>query len=180
MTDEPAVERPDYGPSGYLPPRAAARARKIILREPMGLHWAVAAVVVGVLVLAAGGIALVVRAGPPGPPFVDAGPLEAVDARGVGTAVADDHRVLVVRGAGGVAVFRDPPGEVRWCTGPPRLVASDGSAAWRPDGRLVAGTGSSLARLPARVHDGTLYVDPSVEGTRLAPTPGGAPERCPG
>lgn len=180
MTDEPAVEQPDYGPRGYLPPRAAKRARKIILREPMGLQWAIAAVVVGVLVLAAGGVALLLRSGPPGPPFVAAGPLDAIDARGVGVADAGDQPVLVVRGAGGVAVYRRPPTEVRWCTDPARLVAVDGSAAWQPDGRLAAGGGDSLTRLPAQVHDGTVYVDPSADGTRLSSSSRGAPELCPG
>src|SRR5690606_17036265 len=58
-------ERPDFGPSGYLPPRAARRARKIMLREPLGLQWAVAAVVAGLLVLLAGAGYLLWQSRPP-------------------------------------------------------------------------------------------------------------------
>jgi hypothetical protein len=181
MTDERAVEQPDYGPRGYLPPRAARRARKIILREPMGLQWAIAAVVTGVLVLAAGGAALLLQSGPPGAPYVAAGAIARIDPRGAGELGLGDRRdVLVVRGAGGVSVFAAPAIEVDWCTDPARLVAADGSAAWQPDGRLIAGTGDSLARLPAQVHDGTLYVDASSEGARLTPAPRGSPEPCRG
>ncbi|HUG87123.1 MAG TPA: hypothetical protein VMM13_21320, partial [Euzebya sp.] len=49
---DPAAQQPEFGPGGYLPARAAQRARKIVLREQMGLHWAVAAVVAGLLILA--------------------------------------------------------------------------------------------------------------------------------
>jgi hypothetical protein len=173
-----ADEHPDYGPRGYLPPRAAKRARKIILREPMGLHWAVAAAVAGVLVLVAGGV-LLSRTGPPGPPFVAVGGLEQVDPGGAGDLpVGDGRDVLVLRGAGGVTVFAAPDVPVAWCAPRSRLIGG-GTAVWQPDGRLVGGTGDSLARLPAQVHDGVLYVDAVAAGTRAKPDPRGESDVCP-
>jgi hypothetical protein len=74
-------QRPDIGPSGYLPPRAAKRARKIMLREPLGLQWAVAAMIAGVLVLVAGGILVTVFAAPDQPVSwcAESGHLESAD-----------------------------------------------------------------------------------------------------
>ncbi|CAN5919022.1 hypothetical protein BH23ACT10_BH23ACT10_02610 [soil metagenome] len=176
--DKSTSSEPDYGPRGYLPPRAAKRARKIILREPMGLQWAVAAVVAGVVVLAAGGVLFLLRSGPPGPPFVAVGEIARVDPRGAATLpLGGGREVLVLRGAGGVAVFDDPPAAVEWCAGRSRLIAA-GSAVWEPDGRLVGGTGESLARLPAQVHDGVLHVDAESAGTRRAPLDRDEPTAC--
>jgi hypothetical protein len=172
-------EQPDYGPRGYLPPQAAKRARKIILREPMGLQWAVAAVVAGALVLLAGVLLLVSQTGAPGAPFEPVGTLTAIDARGAGDVSLQDGRdVLVLRAAGDVRVFTAPAADATWCAARKRLVV-DGESVWQPDGRLVAGTGDSLSRLPARVHDGVLYVDAEADGTRLAPTPRREPLTCP-
>ena len=174
-----ADEHPDYGPRGYLPPRAAKRARKIILREPMGLQWAVAAVVAGVLVLVAGGVLLLSRSGPPGPPFVAVGELAQIDPRGAGTLpVGDGRDVLVLRGAGGVTVFAAPATAPTWCAARSRLI-SPGGAVWQADGRLVGGAGESLARLPAQVHAGVLYIDASSPGTRLEPDLRAESDRCP-
>lgn len=164
-------QRPEFGPSGYLPPRAAKRARKIMLREPMGLQWAVAAMIAGVLVLVAGGALVLARSGPPGPPFVDAGPVADVDPAGAAVVpVAGGRRVLVVRGAGGVTVFADPGRPVEWCATSGRLESVDGTV-WEPTGRLVGGDGDSLTRLPAEVHTGVLYVDPTATGQRRTAQP---------
>ncbi|MTV26636.1 hypothetical protein FTX61_14610 [Nitriliruptoraceae bacterium ZYF776] len=38
MPDDPQ-QTPEFGPSGYLPERASKRARKIVLRAPLGLQW---------------------------------------------------------------------------------------------------------------------------------------------
>jgi hypothetical protein len=174
-----APEQPDYGPRGYLPPKAAKRARKIILREPMGLQWAIAAVIAGMLVLAAGGVLLLLRSGPPAAPFAAVGEIAQIDPRGAGTLAADGGRaVLVLRGAGGVAVFDDPGTPLRWCAPRSRLIADTG-AVWQADGRLVGGTGRSLARVPAQVHDGVLYVDTRADGTRLESRPQQEPTTCP-
>ena len=171
-------QRPEFGPSGYLPPRAAKRARKIMLREPMGLQWAVAAMLAGVLVLVAGGVLLLARQGPPGPPFVDAGPVADIDPAGAAVVTVSERDVLVVRGAGGVTVFADPGRPVAWCAASGRLESPDG-AVWEPAGRLVGGDGDSLARLPAEVHTGVLYVDPTAEGQRRAAQPSlGATPAC--
>ena len=174
-----ADEHPDYGPRGYLPPRAAKRARKIILREPMGLQWAIAAVIAGVLVLVAGGVLLLARSGPPGPPFVAVGELSRIDPRSAGElAVDDDRSVLVLRGTGGVAVFEAPSAPVTWCAPRSRLI-SPGGQVWQPNGRLVGGTGQSLTRLPAQVHDGVLYADTTSRGTRLEADPRAESDVCP-
>lgn len=174
-----ADEQPDFGPRGYLPPRAARRARKIILREPMGLQWAIAAVVAGVLVLIAGGVLLWSRAGTPEAPYIAIGELARIDPRGAGElALGDERQALVLRGAGGITVFEAPPATVSWCAPRSRLIA-EGSAAWQPDGRLVGGAGDSLARLPAQVHAGVLYVDPTSTGTRPDPDPRGESTTCP-
>lgn len=174
-----ADEHPDYGPRGYLPPRAAKRARKIILREPMGLQWAIAAVVAGFLVLVAGGVLLLSRSGPPGPPFVAVGELSQIDPRGVGGLALDgDRAVLVLRGAGGVTVFEAPSAPVTWCAPRSRLISARGQV-WQPDGRLVGGTGGSLTRLPAQVHDGVLHVDTTAQGTRPELDPRAESDVCP-
>lgn len=171
---------PDFGPSGYLPPRAAKRARKLILREPMGLQWAIAATAAGVLVLVAGLVLLYARSGPPAAPFVPLGPLSSMDARGVTRLPVDgDREVLVLRGAGGVTVLDAPTVPVRWCPATSRLLADDGSAVWEADGRLVGGDGgASLARLPSEVHDGVVYADVTAPGTRRPPQPRGEQPAC--
>jgi len=63
VTDErpPDRARPgdeEFGPGGYLPKQAASRARKIILRAPMGAGWIIASVALGVLIFVAGAIFL--------------------------------------------------------------------------------------------------------------------------
>jgi hypothetical protein len=165
---------PEYGPPGYLPPRAAKRARKIVLRAPLGLQWAIAAVVAGVLVLGAGAVALVLMSRPPGAPFVAAGPLSAIDARGAGTvATAAGDDVLVLRAAGGVRAFVAPEQPVVWCAASRHLESADGDV-WEPDGQLIGGSGESLTPLPFEVHDGVLYVNPSAGDRPVAPRPAAA------
>jgi hypothetical protein len=160
---------PDFGPPGYLPPRAARRARKIMLREPLGLQWAAAAVIAGLLVLIAGGVLVLRMFGPPAAPFVTAGQVSAVDPGGAKVVpTSTGTEVLVVRAAGGLTVFATPDRSVAWCAASGRLESPDG-AVWEPDGRMVGGRGESLARLPAEVHDGVIYVDPTAQGQRWPP-----------
>jgi len=148
---------PDFGPRGYLPPRAARRARKIVLRERMGLQWPVAAVVTAALVVVVG-LLYLVRSGPPGPPFVAVG--RVPDAEAVTIADAGGTPVLVVGAAGRVRAFVDPGTPVTWCAASRRLEAPDG--VWTPEGILVGGQGASLRQVASTVHDGELYVDPTA------------------
>ena len=179
----PAPDRlrraPDFGPSGYLPPRAAKRARKILLREPLGLQWAAAAVIAGLLVLTAGGLLVLRMSGPPGAPFVPVGNLAAVDPRGAATMpTASWGDVLVLRATGGVRAFAPPGRPVVWCPQSRRLESDD--AVWEPDGQLVGGRALSLEPLPVEVHDGRIYVDPTMPGESLPERPEvGATPACP-
>lgn len=172
-------DRPDYGPQGYLPDRAARRARKIVLREPLGTGWIVAAIVGAVIVAVIGVAYLLTQTGPPGPPFVPAGPMDAFDPRGADTVTVDGREALVVRGGGGVHVFVPPTGDVAWCSESRRLESADGRV-WDATGRLRGGDGESLVPLPAEAHDGVLYVDPTSELARPAPRPGGETPTCTG
>lgn len=168
---------PDFGPGGYLPERAAKRARKIVLREQMGLQWPIAAVLAALLVLLAGGVFLAVGTGPPGPPSKALLEIDEVDPRGAeilpageprpGFAAARDD-LAVVRAGGGVRVFSLPGDEVVWCPASGRLEAADGTV-WNANGRRVGGAGRSLAPVAAEVHDGVLYADETSQGAPLPP-----------
>ena len=59
VSADPPPERarpgdPEYGPGGYLPSKAAGRARKIVLRAPLGIGWIVASVVLAVVIAVVG------------------------------------------------------------------------------------------------------------------------------
>lgn len=165
-------QRPEFGPGGYLPGRAAARARKIVLRAPLGLQWVVGALVAGVAVLVAG-IAWWSSSGPPEEPFVAT--VAVADAGAA--AELDGLDALLVTAGGTAAVFADAAAlDLAWCPDSRRIEGTvDGRAAtWQ------AGTGrgygvASLDRRPVVVHDGTAYVDP----TRRVPGPRPAPDREP-
>lgn len=174
--DGPAPTGPDFGPRGYLPPRAAARARKIILRGPLGLQWVVASVIAGLALLAVGIAFLLVQSSPPGEPFVGAGALDEVDPRGAAEVRADGHTAVVVRAGGSLRAFASPETEVVWCAESRRLEAADGRV-WGRDGRRVGGHGSSLAPLRVEVFDGQLYLDPEPQPA-LAPRDRGEQPAC--
>ncbi|MBW3579237.1 MAG: hypothetical protein KY462_16190 [Actinobacteria bacterium] len=145
---------PDYGPSGYLPERAARRARKIVLRAPLGLQWVLAAAAVG-LVLLVVVIVFAWRASqPPGEPFVSAGPVEEI-----GTASHDgDRGVLYVAAAGRVRAFAvGRTGVPVYCERSGRLESPAGRV-WSATGRALDG-GASLDTYPVVVHRGVVYVD---------------------
>ena len=156
---------PEFGPRGYLPERASKRARKIVLRAPLGLQWIVAAAVFGVLVLVAG-LLWLDAGGPPGPPYVAAGPLPSADDPTVTR--LDPVDAWLVTGTGPALAV--PVGQVEglvWCEASRHLEASDGRV-WSATGR---GLGTpSLRTHPVVVHDGQVYVDPTTvrEGTRPA------------
>lgn len=162
-------EPPQFGPRGYLPPRAAQRARKIILREQMGLGWPIAAALAAVVVAVVGAAFLLGGEDPPASPYVNATTLEAVDPRAAKVVEAPGAGpLLVVRAGGGVQVFHDAE-QVTYCPSSRRLEAP--GAVWNLRGRRVGGQGPSLQPLPVKVHDGTVYVDP----TRPLPPPPPAP-----
>jgi hypothetical protein len=177
--DDPESEQAQYGPGGYLPERAAKRARKIVLREEMGLQWPIAAVVAAVIVLAAGLWFVRADSRPPGEPFEAVLDIDEVDPRGAAVLPAADPGtgLVVVRAGGGVRVFRTPTDEVAWCAESGRLEAP-GGAVWNTNGRLVGGPGESLEPLPSQVFDGTLYVDETASGVRLPADPAGATPQC--
>jgi hypothetical protein len=172
-TDEAATEAADeaaFGPGGYLPERAAKRARKIVLREEMGLQWPIAAVLAAVLVLAAGIWYVVGGTQPPAAPFEAILDIDEVDPRGAAVLTAGEppRPLVIVRAGGGVRVFRAPTDAVIWCAESGRLEAP-GGAVWNTNGRLVGGPGDSLEPVPSQVFDGTLYVNPDGAGVRLPP-----------
>jgi hypothetical protein len=163
MTDD---QRPEFGPSGYLPDRAAQRARKIVLRAPLGMQWIVASLVAGVVVAVAG-VMLLTGDDTPGDPWVEVG--EAAD---VGTAMVDEQLDVLLVGGGRIRAFTDA-GDlgVRYCDASRRLEAPSGGV-WSLTGRGLGGT-PSLTEHPTLVRSGTLYLDPTR--TTSAPAPSDDP-----
>jgi hypothetical protein len=158
---------PEFGPSGYLPERAARRARKIVLRAPLGLQWVIAAVVAGLVVLVAGAVFLARSDAPPAAPWVPVAALE--DLAEVGAMRAVDG-VLLVGVGGRPRAFAEAPA-LAYCPDSNRLEAVDGRS-WSLTGRGLGGV-ASLREHPTLVHDGRLYLDPTrlVEGPPASPDP---------
>lgn len=156
-------DRPEFGPGGYLPERAAHRARKIILRAPLGLHWIVAALVAGVVVVIASVWVLRGPASELSEPWIALGPVETFDE----ASFRDDHDVLVVTAAGRVRVFADASA-VRFCAESRQLEAADGRV-WRLTGRGTANT-PSLVEVVSQVHREVLYIDPTRTRTPEPPS----------
>lgn len=167
---------PEYGPGGYLPERAARRARKIVLREQMGLGWPVAAVVAALLVAAAGFAHLRSSSTPPGPPFQSFGALDAVPPDGARTS-GGPRPIVIVRAGGPVRAFSAPDATIGWCAASRRL-EDDRGRVWTADGRLVGGDGASLRPLPTTVFDGEVYADDTTGLPRPAPDLRGESPRC--
>lgn len=155
---------PEFGPGGYLPERAAHRARKIILRAPLGVHWIVAALVAGVVVVAASVWVLRGPASELNAPWVALGDVSSF---GDATYVAS-HEVLVVTAAGRIRVFVDAEAVV-FCAPTRQLEAPDGRV-WRLTGR---GTGNtpSLVEAVSQVHRDVLYLDPTRLRAAEPPSP---------
>lgn len=155
MNDDEA----DFGPGGYLPDRASRRARKVILRARMGLQWVVATVVAGVVIVVAGVLWLAQSDDPPGPPWVAVGTITAIDEAAVVPAL--DTLVLTL---GRPRAFVEPSGQdLLWCGEQRRIEARVGDdwLVWSSTGRPLTGQ-EPLSQHPTRVHDGVLYLDPSV------------------
>lgn len=157
--DDP-VDRPDFGPSGYLPERAAKRARKIVLRAPLGAQWIVGALVAGVIVVVAGVLFLQSGDAPPPEPWV-----AVAETSELGSSRYDaDIDALIVTTGGRARAFAGAVG-VEYCAASNRLEAPDGGV-WALTGRGLDGT-PSLDEHPTLVSADVLYVDP----TRRAAAP---------
>lgn len=161
----PPAERdlPEFGPSGYLPPRASKRARKIVLRAPLGLQWVVASLLAGVVLVGAGWLLLRSSAEPLPPPWVAVAPVEEVgDAR-----FDADLDALIVGTSGRIRAFVGASG-IDYCPVSNRLESPDG--VWSLTGRGLGGA-ASLDEHPTFVRDDLLYVDPSrtLAGPPAAP-----------
>lgn len=154
--DRRPAEQPEFGPSGYLPERASKRARKIVLRAPLGAQWIVASLVAGVVVVIAGVWFLLSAGAAPEEPWVAVAEVEDV---GRALALAD-RDVLLVTGAGRIRAFADA-GEVAFCADSNRLESPDGRV-WSLTGRGFAGA-TSLSEHPTTLHERTVYLDPTVE-----------------
>lgn len=157
----PGPERPEFGPSGYLPERASKRARKIVLRAPLGMQWIVASVVAGLVVVVAGVLYLQRSDDPPPAPWTAVGRVDDLAA----SQPLDDLDAVLVAAGGRVRVFAAAE-HVRYCAASNRL--EDGAQVWSLTGRGLGGA-TSLGEHPTLVHDGTVYVDPSR--TTDGPTP---------
>lgn len=174
MTEQPTVEprsrQPDFGPGGYLPDRAARRARKIILRSAMGAGWPLAALAAAVVLLVAGGVFVLTRLGGPGAPFVAVAEFADVAPRSTTSVAAEGGTdLLLVHTGSALRAFEMPAGEVVLCRASNHLETQDG--VWDLGGRSLVGT-DSLASYPVRVHDGTVYVDTSEPRAPTAPVAG--------
>lgn len=165
QTPPPPDERPEFGPSGYLPERASKRARKIVLRAPLGLQWPIAAVVAGLAVVFAGVVFLRGSDAPPPEPWIAVGEVEDIDAAQALT----DLDVLLVGAGGRLRAFADADG-VGYCEPSNRLESPDGRV-WNLTGRGLGGT-PSLAEHPSVIRGGRAYLDP----TRTIPGPASSPD----
>jgi hypothetical protein len=165
-------DRPDgleYGPSGYLPERASKRARKIVLRAPLGSQWIVGSIVAGVLLVVAGVWFLLTSGSAPEPPWE---PVAAVAE--VAPALRVDE-LLLVPGAGRVRAFTDAA-EVTYCE-PTNRLESPAGGIWTLTGRGLAGT-PSLEEHPTQLHDGIVYVDRTVRSPAPPPSEDPAEPGC--
>jgi hypothetical protein len=172
MADERPSGDPEFGPRGYLPERAATRARKIVLRSPLGLQWIIASLVAGVVVVIAGVTLLTRGGGPPDPPFVAVAPVAEV----AGEVVHDQRLDVLLVGLGGRIRAFDAPADVRYCEVSRRLESPDGGV-WSLTGRALAGD-ESFAEHPTVTSDGQLYVDPTVTTTRPTASEAAAEPGC--
>lgn len=165
MSEGSNGDRPEFGPSGYLPERASKRARKIVLRAPMGMQWIIGSAVVAVGVLVAGLLFLRTADEPPGPPFVEVGPLATI---GEATPLPD-YDAVASRAAGRLRVFAVPDSGAlpTWCEQTRQLVTD--ARVWSPTGRGLDGE-ASLAELPSIVFEGVVYIDPTTTVPGPAPT----------
>jgi hypothetical protein len=162
VPNPPPEPSPSFGPSGYLPDRAARRARKIVLRAPLGLQWIVASLVAGLVVLVAGVMLLSRASTPPGPPWTVLAPVETL----APSSVDAPSGLLVVHVGGRVRAFSAPDG-VAYCPASNRLEHPDGRV-WALTGRGTGGT-ASLVPVPTSIVGGIVHVDATAVGEPLEP-----------
>lgn len=168
----------EFGPGGYLPQRAATRARKIVLREQMGFGWPLAAIAASLLVVAAGVFYVVSTNRPPAEPFVEVAPLAAVPVGGGASLSAGGEEVFVLRADGLMRAFATPAGEtLRWCEDSRQIESAQGQV-WAPDGRQIGDGNASLAPLRSTVFKGVIYVDPTQPLPAPPPRPQGSAPAC--
>jgi hypothetical protein len=153
----------EFGPGGYLPERAAKRARKIVLRAPLGLQWVIASVVAGIVVVIAG-VLLLSRGGTPDAPYVAVADVADV----AGQVVRDDVTGAVLVGLSGRIRAFDTDEDLAYCEANRRLESPDGGV-WSLTGRSLSDR-DSLPEHPVVSADGTLYVDPTVTTRPPAPS----------
>ncbi|MEX0869092.1 MAG: hypothetical protein WD011_05410 [Nitriliruptoraceae bacterium] len=160
MADEQDV---DFGPAGYLPERAAQRARKIVLRAPLGLQWIVGSVVAGIAVAIAGVLFLRQGATPPEDPWVEVMAVDSVPAS------TYDLRfdVLIVGAGGRIRAFADAD-DIAWCASSNRLESPEGDV-WSLTGRGYRGV-ASLHEHPTFVWRDRLFLDPTTTTPGPPPT----------
>lgn len=169
--DDGDHDGPEFGPSGYLPERASKRARKIVLRAPLGMQWVWAAIVAGAVVLVAGVLFLGRADDGPAAPFRAVAPLAELGEAELRT--IDGTTVLLVTAGGRPRAFDltgldEPP---IFCPASRRLEAP--GRVWSLTGR---GLGTpSLAEFSTLVSGGRLYVD--LSGSLSGPPPSEDGER---
>jgi hypothetical protein len=143
----------------WLPPRAA-KARKLILRGQLGLPWLLGAVTAALLILVAGGV-LLAQGGRPGAPWVPVGPVDRFPSGAVVQTAGPAGAVLVVDRRGGlVRAFVAGPGRCQVVADGDGFARPCEGRRWDAEGRPSGVSGPALTRVPARVADGALYVDP--------------------
>ena len=167
---------PEFGPPGYLPERAAKRARKIVLRAPLGLQWVVASLLAGVVVVAAGVLFLTRGAEAPGEPWVAVGSIDEVAGEVTGH---PDLDLVLVGAVGRVRAFADEDGHLEglvYCADSRRLEAADGRV-WSVTGRGFNDV-PSLAEHPILIRSEVVYVDPTRTTPGPAPSTDSAEPAC--
>ncbi|MEX0830962.1 MAG: hypothetical protein WD007_00030 [Nitriliruptoraceae bacterium] len=165
--NQPEGESLDFGPSGYLPERASKRARKIILRAPLGLQWVIASLVAGVVLVIAGILFLQRGDAEPGAPWTRLASIDEVTA----SSFDPEHSALVVGAAGRIRVFATDDGTIAWCAASNRLETPDGRV-WSLTGRGFGET-PSLDEHPTLVTGDTVYVNLTsvIAGPHPSPDP---------
>jgi hypothetical protein len=148
--------------TAYLPPRAG-KARKLILRTQLGLPWMLAAILFGLVILAAGTLFLV-KGGRPGAPWQRVAPLTGIADGAVSQRPLRAGEVVVVDRRGDtLRAFLAPDGPcpvVGTAGGFARPCAAQGWDRSGAPARRGGAVPPPLRAVPATVAKGELYVNP--------------------